>query len=72
MKKVILIGVLVGLLTGCSDGTVVSKQEGKSFGDKPLIVYQVNGKPVECIERIKKLSCNWEKHNKLFEGGISQ
>lgn len=72
MKKIILIGVLIGLLAGCSDGTVMSKQEGKISGDKSLTVYQVNGKPIECINGIKRLSCNWEKHNKLFEGGISQ
>ena len=71
MKKVILIGVLVGLLAGCDD-SYSARQPASNFGDTSLTVYQVNGKPVECIERIKKLSCNWEKHNKLFEGGISQ
>lgn len=71
MKKIILIGVLIGLLAGC-DGSYSTMQPPSNFGDKPLRVYHVNGKPIECIHEGYLLSCNWEKHNKLFEGGISQ
>lgn len=73
MKKIILIGALVGLLAGyVEDIGVTFKQEGNNRGDRPLYVLQVNGEPIECLWVGQSMTCNWEKHNKLFEGGISQ
>lgn len=66
MNKLLIIG-MVALLAGCNnvEKTVVEKGNGNST----KVIYTLDNKPLECIVKgAYKMSCNWEKHNKLFEG----
>lgn len=64
MNKLLIIG-MVALLAGCNYYEAV--EEGVS-GSLDKTIYMVDGKPLECVSLHYRLSCNWEKHNKLFEG----
>lgn len=64
MNKLLLAIGMIALLAGCGEYESV---KGKN-GNQTKTIYMVDGKPLECINRTQRLSCNWSKHNKLFEG----
>jgi len=57
----ILLSVLLVSLSGCSDLEVRPAKDG----ELNIYVYVVEGQALECITLRYRLSCNWEKYNKL-------
>ena len=57
----IFLSVLLVSLSGCNDHEV---KKGKQ-GEQSIYEYKVEGQVLECISLHYRLSCNWEKYNKL-------
>lgn len=57
-----LLSALLVSLSGCSDS---KKIYGTNAGDFKIDVFTHRGTELECIASGNRLSCNWEKYNKL-------
>ena len=60
MLPTIIIKEFVLVLAGCG-----TKARHAKDGEQPIYIYIVEGIELECISLHYRLSCNWEKYNKL-------
>ena len=58
----VLLSVLLVSLSGCGRDY---KDIQTNKGEPDFVEYTIKGIPIECISIPYRLSCNWEKYNKL-------
>lgn len=54
--KLLIAALTLTLMTGCI-------QSSSNASPKSLTTYIVDGKPLDCLVLVGRLSCNWELYN---------